>query len=433
MTVTVRSHMHTCAVSDNLKISNEYGGKDMGDENKKLRLLVCFIQAHIGGAMTSLINFLNALDTSRYKVDVMFYENSGGRHGIKQEINILPQGRIHSSGSIRNAVRKLCSPRYVTASVRAQYYKRVRHNKRRAVQLMSKQGCRYSARLDKEYDAAIAYEFGWCMNYVMTRVNARKKLIWNHLEYGRSGLSYAIDRRAFERADALVFVSEECRRTFLLEHPEHSTKSYFVPNLLTSSYVRARGEGEAELPFTDEDCKLKLLTVARISFEHKGLDRVVRSFAKLRDEGLTEGVKWVIIGKGRDADRLCELINEYKLENVIYPIGVKENPIPYMKRFDALLLPSRHEGKPMVVTEGYIMGLVPIVTRYTSAAEQIQNGIDGLIFENNEKALTDGLRSVLSNPSRLCSMREYIKCHDYGNEKEIGRFDMIMDDLFEKG
>ena len=44
-------------------------------KTEKIKLFVCFIQTHIGGAMTSLVNFLNALDTDKYEVDVMFYEN----------------------------------------------------------------------------------------------------------------------------------------------------------------------------------------------------------------------------------------------------------------------------------------------------------------------------------------------------------------------
>ena len=138
----------------------------------------------------------------------------------------------------------------------------------------------------------------------------------------------------------------------------------------------------------------------------------------------------MIIGKGRDEERLRELISRFELEDVIYPIGVRENPIPYMKKFDAALLPSRYEGKPMVVTEGFIMGLVPIVTRYTSAGEQIQNGVDGLIFENNDEALYQGLKSVLENPRSLDKMREYIINHDYGNENEIEKFDKLVEGLF---
>ena len=66
-------------------------------KTEKIKLFVCFIQTHIGGAMTSLVNFLNALDTDKYEADVMFYEKGPGREGIKPDINILPQGKIHAS------------------------------------------------------------------------------------------------------------------------------------------------------------------------------------------------------------------------------------------------------------------------------------------------------------------------------------------------
>ena len=230
---------------------------------KKIKLLVCFIQAHIGGAMTSLVNFLNALDTDKYEADVMFYE---------------------------------------------------------------------------------------------------------------------------------------------------------------------KGAEPAELPF-DDNGYFKFFTAARINFENKGLDRAVRVFALLRDDGLANNVKWVIAGKGRDAARLGALIKKHGLQDVIYPIGVRENPIPYMRLCDAMLLPSIHEGKPMAVTEGLIMGLVPIVTRYTSAGEQIQNGVDGLVFDNSEEALYKGLKSVLEHPECLREMREYIRAHDYGNEKEIKEFDKLTERL----
>ena len=54
--------------------------------------------------MTSLVNFLNALDTDKYDVDVMFYENDRGRCGIKEEINILPQGKVHESFGAGNTL-----------------------------------------------------------------------------------------------------------------------------------------------------------------------------------------------------------------------------------------------------------------------------------------------------------------------------------------
>ena len=396
---------------------------------RKIRLLVCFIQAHIGGAMTSLVNFLNALDTDKYDVDVMFYENDG-RYGIKDEINILPQGKIHESRSVSNIFKKALSLPYLWAVIRDRYYKKIKKNKRKAVQIMSKQGCKYSRKIDKEYDIAVAYEFTWCMNYVMQNVKAKKKIIWNHVEFEKSGMDFKVDKKALDGADALVFVSDDCMKSYVKNHPEHKDKAYFIPNLLSSEYVRAKGEEEeAILPFDDDGNLLKFITVARISFEHKGLDRAVRAFSRLKKEGLIDNVRWVIIGKGRDMHSLEDMIKNEHLEDIIYPIGVRENPIPYLKKFDAFLLPSRHEGKPMVITESFIMGIVPIVTEYTSAREQIKDGFDGLVFDNNDEALYAGLKNVITNPHMLDEMRNNILNTDYGNEKEIAVFDALVDKL----
>ena len=395
---------------------------------RKIKLLVCFIHAHIGGAMTSLVNFLNALDTDKYDVDVMFYENEG-RHGIKDEINILPQGKIHEKSSLSNVLKKVISPAYIIATVQDRYYKTVKKNKRKAVQIMSKQGCKYSRRLDKEYDIAVAYEFNWCMNYVINRVKAKKKVIWHHVEFEKSGMDYKIDKKAMDRADALVFVSEDCRKSYCDKHPEHKDKAHFIPNLLSSEYVRANGREEVEIPFEDNGNLLKFITVARISFEHKGLDRAVRAFARLKEEGLLNNVKWLIIGDGRDMEKFRAMIEEYSLTEIIYPIGARQNPIPYLKKADCFLLPSRHEGKPMVITESFIMGLVPVVTNYTSAREQIKDGVDGLVFDNNEEALYEGLKKVIENPQIINELTENVLGTDYGNEKEIAEFDKLAEKL----
>ena len=157
---------------------------------------------------------------------------------------------------------------------------------------MSKQGCKYSRKLEKEYDIAVAYEFTWSMNYVIKRVKAKKKIIWHHVEFEKSGMDFKVDKKALDAADALVFVSEDCMKSYGEKHPEHKDKLHFIPNLLPSASVRARGdENEAVLPFDEKDGLLKFITVARISFEHKGLDRAVRVFSRLKKEGILDYYK----------------------------------------------------------------------------------------------------------------------------------------------
>ena len=149
----------------------------------------------------------------------------------------------------------------------------------------------------------------------------------------------------------------------------------------------------------------------------------------MKKEGILENVRWVIIGKGGDAEKLQTMIKQEGLEDIIYPIGVRNNPIPYLKKADCFLLPSRHEGKPMVITESFIMGVVPVVTEYTSAHEQIRDGVDGLVFSNNDEALYEGLKKVIENTKLLDELRNNIINTDYGNEKEIAIFDKLAKDL----
>ncbi len=396
---------------------------------EKIKLLVAFIHVHIGGAMTSLVNFLNALDTERYDVDVIFYENNESRCGIKDEIHFLPQGKAHNSFDCKNILRKCISLPYLYAKCQDIYFKKVMKNKKKAVQIMSKQGYRFSPKIGKEYDVAIAYEFAWPMNYVMNSVKAKRKMIWHHLEYDTSGLDYNIDKKAMDRADALVFVSADCKDRYQKKHPEHIGKSLFIPNILSSEYVRKKGNESVELPFDHPEQYLKFISAARIKFDHKGFDRAVRVFERLKKDGLLEGVKWTIIGDGSDLPKLKQMICEKELEQVIYPIGKKSNPIPYFGKSDVMFLPSHYEGKPMVVTEGMIMGLVPVVTRYTSADEQIHSGTDGLVFDNNEEALYQGLKELLEHPEQLKELKQNVQNTDYGNEFEIRKFDDLIDRL----
>ena len=408
-------------LSDNDIVLEDIGGK-------KTKLFIGFIQAHIGGAMTSLVNFVNAIDTDKYDVDLMFYQNDG-RHGIKKTINILPQGMMHKKFSISNLFTKTLSPVYVVSKIKEFYARKIQHNKHKAVQIMSSVGCRYSRPNDKQYDVAIAYELSWPMNYIHQRICAKRKLVWHHMDYVNAGFDISIDRGTFKDFDGLVFVSKETGKIFGDKYPEFKNRIYHMPNLLSSEYVLNKNNEEVNLPFADCESKIKFLSVSRINYTEKGYDRAVDVFDRLHKEGLLDNVCWTIIGKGALLEDLKARIKEKGLENYIKPIGAKENPIPYMAKADALLLPSRNEGKPMVVTEAFIMGLVPVVTKYSSATEQINNKVDGLIFENSEDGLYDGLKEVITNPHMLQQLRNNVVSKDYGNENNISSFYELLNEL----
>ncbi|HIX65556.1 MAG TPA: glycosyltransferase [Candidatus Anaerotruncus excrementipullorum] len=391
-------------------------------EGRPLRLLVLFIHNHLGGAMTALVNFVNALDPARYQVDLLFYELKGQVEGIRPEVRILPP-----ACSRGHLLAKALSPAYLSNYLRAQYYLRAKGDRLLARQLRAQQGCRFSRRLEGEYDLAVAFELAWPFYYMMGSVRAKRKLVWHHNDYQAIGYRFDWDRPYFDRVDGLVFVSRECMEKFTALHPGYREKCFFMPNLMAAAPILARAAaGQPQLPFALARPGLNLVTVARVSFASKGLDRMVGVLTRLREEGLLDRVRWLVIGGGHDLPRFRQMLAENGLEGQVQAIGPRENPLPYLPAFDAFLLPSRNEGKPVAVTEAQILGLPPVVTRYTSAFGQIEDGVDGFIFENNDEALYQGLRELLLHPEKLAAARRAVQARSYTNEQEIARFHRIV-------
>lgn len=395
-------------------------------EGRKLSMLVLIHNDHIGGAATSLTNFLASLDYSRFEVDLLYNEDVGRVSPIPPEVTILPQARTLDSGDLRNVLEKALNPVYAAAFLRSQFAKRVRHNKVHALQIMSSQGARYSRRLRRHYDIAVSYELTWSFYYMVRYVDADRKYIWHHNDYEAIGYHIREDRKYFDKCDGLVFVSARCREKFASLYPEYAAKCFDMPNITASAYLKHRAGEPVTLPFARKEGVLYLITVARVIFRDKGLDRVIGVFRRLREDGLLDRLHWTVIGEGEDSDALAAMVAEAGLEDSVSLLGLRTNPIPYLPLHDAFLLPSRCEGKPIVITEAQIMGLVPLVTRYTSAAEQIENGTDGLIFENSDEALYQGLRSLALHPETLIPLREKVRERVYSNEKDIEYFYRIL-------
>ena len=165
-------------------------------------------------------------------------------------------------------------------------------------------------------------------------------------------------------------------------------------------------QADEKTAFSVAKGRVNLITVCRIDFMSKGLDRAVNVIENLVQNGYESKFHWYIVGQGSDYTALEQLIIEKDLSSTITLLGAKNNPFPYEKKCDIFFLPSYFEGKPVSVTEAQILGLVPVVTNYSSAKEQIVNGIDGLIVNNNEEDILAGLKYLIEQPKELQRLKE---------------------------
>lgn len=396
----------------------------------KIKLLITYLPWHIGGATTSLVNFLQSIDYEKYDVDILFYQYDGqGKDLIPKEVNILEQAMMHESFSIKNILRKAFDLLYAISKIRSMYFLKIRNRKLKSIQIMAKQGCRYSRRFDKEYDIALSYELTWPFYYMMKFVNAKRKIVIFHNDYDEIGYDFKEDKKYFSVADKLLFVSTDCMEKFRAGHPEINGKCAFMPNLLSAKTINALKQEKADMPFEYNPEMLTLLSVSRIDFRTKALDRGIEVFKRLRANGLADKIRWLIIGKGHDLENLKRLISENNLADKIFCIGLKKNPIAYMKHCDALFLPSKNEGRPVVVTEAQIAGLVPLVARYAAAGEQIENHVDGLIFENDIESIYTGIKSIVLDRKILTNLKQTLSERKYDNENDITYFEKTLENL----
>lgn len=375
------------------------------------KLLFVYTKMIIGGSTTALLSILNNLDTSMYSVDLILFFGGGELFSqIPSNINIhilLKDGQDEHDFE----VKKKKSLAYILNYIKGIWMVKT-HNRNHLIlgQVMSKNYAMLLPDISKEYDAAFSFlEFSPAA-YVAYKVKARKKYTWLHLDYKEAGMLPEIENSLFEHFNNVFFVSNSCLEGFIKVYPQYENKAMYLENIIDEKVTLRRA---SEKISEDIYCNINLLlkginivSSSRIVFEHKGYDRAVRALGRIKREHLDiVDYRWFVIGDGEDLNEMKSMVEKEGLgENVVF-LGKQINPFPIIKQMDLFLLPSRREGKPMAVTEALQLGIPVLVTRYNSADEQVEYGVDGIVVDNNEEAIYLGLKAVLMKEINLSVLK----------------------------
>ena len=365
---------------------------------EKKKLLFVYEELNTGGSTTALVGLLQALDYAKYSVDLLCYRCPDPKAlaalGIPKTVNILDGAAKYGKSTFSKVIKALhlsLSPSFY----RAMSARRKGKSKYVVQQHMAYARVRLSKNLKSlsHYDAVIGYIEGWSNAYALSdKISADKRIVFIHLDYPASGLDSRIDTKAFARADAIVSVSDSCKDALISAFPQYESKAFTVRNVLYAEKVRALSEQKA----SDRNCvKYDFITVCRPDIYVKGLDRLAEAAARLKTDGFS--FRWGLVGVPDDHTAFSDIIEKHGISDCVFPLGNKENPYPYFKLADWLVVTSRFEACPMVVTEAQMLALPCIVTHYASAAEQVSDGRNGLITENSTDGIYRALRSVLED------------------------------------
>lgn len=381
------------------------------------KILIVYPEMMIGGSTTSLLAFLNCIDKSKYEVDLQLYKNRGPLLGdIPEGVKLLPDAFMHYGrvGSIVKILKGIFS---------GMLFKARRKNKKLGLkgyssQILADFQVKHLSRgSNVHYDYAIGFLEGWSDRYLAYRVEADKKYAWLHSTF-ENITKYPEDEISWMNCvDKIVFVTEKCRDDFSKTLPQMAKKSIDIENIIDSEIIQKRSNDEDLLDeaynqFVEFE-GFKIVTICRLDIKVKGLDRVVSCAKTIKDRGAK--YLWYIVGDGVDETELIRMIRENDVDDVLIPIGKRMNPYPFIKTADIMCMPSRYEGKPMVVTESMILGTPPVVTEYLSAHEQIDSGIEGIVAKNDDYSIVDAVEYCINNPDKVVAMKKHLLNHEYGN------------------
>lgn len=329
-----------------------------------------------GGAEKVLVNLCNALmeqTKTEMKIDVLLLFDEGiNRNSLSTKVTSIHCYRKKIPGL--RFILKLFSPEklvqnYVTA----------------------------------EYDLVISYLEG-----TMTRIASGytgKKIAWIHSRITPDDIkAHFVSMKealsCYQKFDKIVSVSNEVRENFLTLFPDIRPEKIVVLHNLNETDRIAQQAIEEHISF--DNSKVNAVVVGKIA-ESKGVFRIIEAFTKRLEE--LEKLHVFFVGTGPDDEKLKESIQKRNLSENCTITGYQENPYKWISNADMLICPSYTEGLSTVVTEALILGVPVLTTNCGGMTELLGKSEYGLIVDNTDRALAEGL-SVMANDSR---MRDYYR------------------------
>lgn len=272
----------------------------------------------------------------------------------------------------------------------------------------------YQLGIREKYDIEIAFIEGRATKIIGASTNKKsRKLAWVHIDLSNGHWTDGIfknnlqlEKACYQKFDDLVFVSNSVKTGFIKlfgdDFKDQQLHVKYNP-VIGNEIIKKGNESLSDITKTSD--KPLLVTSGRLVGQ-KGYERLLNVCHQLNQENINYEL-W-ILGEGWERPKLEKLIQKHKLTNIKL-LGFKENPYQYIKQGDLFVCSSVNEGFSLVVAEAMILGLPVISTNCAGPNELLDFGEYGLLVDNSQEGLYEGLKQLLTNEDLLSYYREKSK------------------------
>jgi glycosyltransferase involved in cell wall biosynthesis len=344
-----------------------------------IKVLFLIHDLGVGGAEKVLVSLVNHMDRSKYDISVIAL--FGG--GVNEQFLAL---HIHY-----HAVWKKTIP-----------------GNSKIMKLLTPQQL-HRLCVKKHYDVEVAYLEGPSARIISGCSDPKTKLFgWIHIEQhteecaARAFRSFAESERCYERFDQIICVSETVRQDFLRIYPGVRNVAVRYNTIETDKIQSMKQEAIEDVIF--REAEMNLVAVGKIS-KNKGVDRLARIVKRLRDAGLP--VHLYALGVGEDQAEIETWLRNNNLTDYFTFLGYRINPYKYVAKCDLFVCASLAEGFSTAATEALIVG-TPVCTVEVSGMREMLGEHDeyGIVTENDENSLYEGIMRLLKDPGLLAYYRQ---------------------------
>ena len=261
----------------------------------------------------------------------------------------------------------------------------------------------------EHYDIEVSYLEGPCARIISGCTDpTTKKVCWIHIEQRtqkRAAGSFRSSREAMDcygRFDRIICVSDAVRKDFLGLLPVKVPTDVLYNTNESAKIMALSGESVEDGLFSDRE--IKLVGVGKL-LKNKGFHRMLPIVQKLRREG--HPVHLYILGIGPMEEELKQMPAGLGIADAVTLLGYQTNPYKYVAKCDLFVCASYAEGFSTAATEALIVG-TPVCTVEVSGMKEMlgSNNEWGIVTENDEEALYQGIKRLLDEPSLLAHYKQ---------------------------
>ncbi len=393
------------------------------------KIFIWMSSMHLGGAERSLIGLLESFDYSKYQVDLFLNSHEGELlKNIPKTVNLLAENKRYKliETSIRQNLKKgniLIFISKLFARVKA---KRKSKNSKNGV-INGDYNHKYTKwlmpKIQKKIEYDLAISFIAPHYFVKEKIKAKEKLAWIHTDYKNIALDKKSQEKMWRPYDFIVGVSQDVTTNFGIVFPSLKNKLITIENILSKENIVKQSLNENLVNNSEQ---ITLLSIGRFC-EAKNFDNIPYICKKILDMGID--VKWYIIGYGSQEQIIKDKIKVYNVEYNVIILGKKENPYPYINACDIYVQPSRYEGKAVTVREAQILEKPVIITNFSTATSQLEDGVDGIIVPLDNDLCAKGIYDFINNKELQEKIKYNISKRDYSNKQEIEKIYSILEEM----